>query len=187
MCRQGALEGKMKALFRTTLLLLVLLSSLGRPAHASAQTGTVVRVNPALVFLQAGQSATVEIRVENVEQLFGFAIDVHFDPSKISAASTTLGDFLEPGWTVENIIDNNNGFLKYAMAQIGAETPSKSGSGVLLTFEITLLKDVTETEIRIDDIVLTDRDSFKINCEVEDGLVKTPGYRELTFLPLVLH
>ena len=178
----------MKVFIRTVLFLLVLCFSLGRPARTAAQTGTVVRVNPEQIDLQAGQTATIEIRVEDVTDLFGFAIWIKFNHLKIfiTPDSTALGDFLESGLTPVNKIDNDVGFIQYEMTQSGNETPSKSGSGVLLTFEISLLEEVSESALMIDDILLTDRDGVEIPCQVEHGTVKTPGYWALTFLPLVL-
>ncbi len=64
---------------------------------AAAQTSAVVRVSPALVELEAGQSATIEIWVDDVVALYGFELEVQYNPAKISAASTALGDFLEAG------------------------------------------------------------------------------------------
>ena len=186
LCRQGALEGKMKEIIRRPLFLLVFLFSLVSPGRATAEGGTVVRVNPRQVDLQAGQTVAIEIRVEDVTDLFGFAIEVHFDPLKISADHAELGDFLEPGFMIIDNIDNINGIITYDMTQSGQDTPSKSGSGVLMTFEISLLEEVSKTALMIDDILLTDRDGVEIPCKVEHGTVKTPGYWAITFLPLVL-
>ncbi len=179
----------MKRFFRFLLFLLVLAMSMGISQPVVSQTETVVRVSPALVYLEGGQTTTIEIWVDEVIDLFGFAVEIHFDPSKIIAASTTLGGFLEPGMTVIDKIDNINGIIKYEMSQLGQETPSKTGSGVLLTFEITLIEETYETPLVIDSILLTDRNGVEIPCDVEHGKVRTPGLSPeyAVFLPLVLH
>lgn len=178
----------MKRSFR--FLVLVLISALGMGIYqpAVSQAGPVVRVSPSLVYLQEGQTTSIEIWVDDVIDLFGFAVEIRFDPSKISAASTALGGFLEPGLMAEDEIDNSEGVIKYGMVQCGQETPAKSGSGILLSFEITLTEEVSETSLVIDSIVLTDRNGTEILCNVEHGKVRSPGLSPgfEIFLPLVL-
>jgi hypothetical protein len=148
-----------------------------------------VRVSPAQVTLQPGDRATIEIRVDAVEALFAFEADIHFDPDLISAEDLTLGSFLEPGWEPINLIDNDSGIIQYHMSQSGMDTPSKSGSGVLFSFEITLLGATAGSDIEIEHILLSDRDGFEIPCEVLHGTVKSPGSGPefSVFLPLILH
>lgn len=178
----------MKRSFRFSLFLLVLAMSMGMSQPVVSQTGTVVRVSPALVYLEGGQTTTIEIWVDDVSDLFGFAVEIHFDPSKISAASTTLGGFLEPNTAIIDQIDTINGIIKYEMTQWGQETTSKSDSGVLITFEITLIQEVSETPLVIDSILLTDRNGVEIPCAVDHGKVRTPGLTPAfeIFLPLVM-
>ena len=162
--------------------------SLGLPSAVVSQSDPVVWVSPSLVYLESGESATIEIRVKDVTALFGFALEVHFDPAKILAGSTALGDFLEPGLKPIDHVDNDNGIIQYEMTQIGTETTSKSGSGVLMVFEITLLEAVSETGLVIDSILLTDRNGIEIPCDLEHGKIMTPGFSPeySVFLPLVL-
>jgi hypothetical protein len=179
----------MKKLLLLLSVLLVTLTTLGQLSPVTAQTVPVVRVSPALVELEAGQSATIEIWVDDVAALFGFELEVRYNPAKISAASTTLGGFLEPGLTPVNTIDNVNGVLRYDMVQIGTGTTSKSGSGVLIRFEITLLEATSATPLVISSILLTDRDGFEIPCDTENGVVLTPGVSPVytVYLPLVVY
>ena len=178
----------MKKLLPLLSVLLVTLTTFGQLSPVTAQTGTVVRVSPALVELETGHSATIEIWVDDVAALYGFELEVQYNPAKLSAASTALGGFLEPDWIVINTIDNDNGVLRYDMTQ---KNPSeaKSGSGVLISFEITLLAETGETPLVISHILLTDRDGFEIPSIAQNGEVVTPGYSPAysVFLPLIIN
>ncbi len=175
----------MNGIMKKLLLLLYVLMALVLtcPTPALAQTGTVVRVSPSLINLQPGDTATVEIWVDDVEALYGFAVEIHFDPAKLSAGSTALGDFLDEGWTAFDSVDIVNGIIQYDMVQVNPSEP-KSGSGVLMTFTITLLESVSETNLTIDSILLTDRNGTEIPCGVENGVVRM--YENAVFLPLVM-
>jgi len=179
----------MKRLCSFLLALLVIFLAFFSTQWAYSQAGTQVRVFPAQVTLQPGESATIEIWVDDVEELFAFAADITFDPDLISAKDLTLGGFLEPGQEVINSIDPDNGSIQYHMTQWGESTPSKSGSGVLFSFEITLLDATAGSDIKIELIVLSDRNGVDIPCEVQHGVVKSPGsgLGFLVFLPLILH
>ena len=179
----------MKKLLPLLSVLLVTLTTFGQLSPVTAQTGTVVRVSPALVELEAGHSATIEIWVDDVVDLYGFAVEVQYNPAKLSAASTVLGDFLEgPGLTPVDTIDNINGILQYEMVQV-SPSEAKSGSGVLISFEITLLEATSETPLVISHILLTDRNGFEIPSIGQNGEVVTPGYSPAysVFLPLIIN
>ena len=176
---------KQRVLF--TLFLLVLLISLDVPAPVESISTTVVRVNPSLIYLNPGQTAMVEILVDNVTDLYGFSVEIHFDPAKLTAGSLALGDFLEPGWPLLKSVDNVNGIVKYDMTQYRPSEP-KTGSGVLVVFEIKLHEAVSETSLLIDSVLLTDRNGNLIPSDVAHGKVSTPGESPefSVFLPLVL-
>jgi hypothetical protein len=175
------MNGRMK---KFLVLLLALLRVFISFTPSVAQIGTVVRVRPTLITMQPGDTETIEIWVDDVVALYGFAVEIHFDPAKLSAGSTELGEFLELGMIAKNEIDNVNGIIEFDMAQFGSEISSKSGSGVLLRFDITMLEALSKTDIMIHSILLTDRDSFEIPCDVEDGIVRMSQYD--VFLPLAV-
>ncbi len=179
----------MKRLCSLLLALLVIFLAFFSTQWVYSQDATRVRVFPAQVTLQPGRSAAIEIWVDDVEALFAFEADIHFDPDLLSAKDLTLGSFLEPGQEAINLIDNDNGIIQYHMTQWGQNVASKSGSGVLFSFEITLLDATAGSDIDIEHILLSDRDSFEIPCEVQHGMVKSPGSGPefSVYLPLILH
>lgn len=187
--RQGSQLELMRRPLPVFLLIFVLVISMGIPGRVGSQTGILVSVSPALVLLESGESAAIEIWVENVTALFGFEVDVQFDPQKISVSSLALGEFLEAGWIVKSVFDNENGSIEFDMTQTGTETESKSGSGVLISFDILLKEEVAETNLSITSVLLTDRNGIEIPTGVQNGLVRTPSVYDVlkrVYLPLVL-
>ncbi|MGI6741015.1 MAG: cohesin domain-containing protein [Brevefilum sp.] len=179
----------MKRLLPLLLALMVLpITALFPAGQTRAQGETLVRVSPAQVTLAPGQSTTIAVWVENVEDLFGFELELRYNPQFISASGLEPGSFLELGWIVQNEINDEQGIILFDMSQKGLETESKSGSGVLIQFEITLLAETAHTDIWIEHVLLTDRDSFEINCDVQHGSVRSPGAVSVhqLYLPLVL-
>lgn len=179
----------MKRLCSLPLSLLVIFLAFFTTRWVYSQADTRVRVSPAQVTLQPGKSAAIEIWVDDVDALFAFEADIHFDPGLISAKDLTPGGFLEPGQEAINLIDNDNGSIQYHMTQWGQNVTSKSGSGVLFSFEITLLDATAGSDIEIEHILLSDRDSFEIPCVVQHGVVISPGSGPefSVYLPLILH
>jgi hypothetical protein len=179
----------MKRIMSLILLLIFAGFSLGMTSVSASQPETVVRVSPSLVMLNPGESTTIEIWVDDVIDLFGFAVEIHYDHNIISANSLTLGDFLEPGMTIRDEIDHENGIIWYDMTQWGQSTEPKSGSGVLFRFEITLLEATSRSELTIISALLTTRDGFDIPCRVEKGFVSTPGMGPAytVYLPLIMY
>jgi hypothetical protein len=178
----------MKRTTNLVVLLLLVWLSLGFTSEVASQPQAVVRVAPSQVTLNPGESTVIEIWVDDVVGLYGFEFELHFDPVKISARSLALGSFLVPGLTIRDYIDNDNGIIRYDMTQWGQDVVSKTGSGVLLSFDITLLEGTAGSSLTIASVLLTDRDSFEIPCEVEHAVVSTPGLvpESSVFLPLIL-
>lgn len=122
------------------LLLLVALVSALPAAQVAAQTSTV-RLTPASQAIGVGQSATVTLRAENVDSLYGYQVELSFDAAVLEvvdadAAKTgvqvSLGTFLKPDFVQQNNADNATGRVTVVISQLAPTTPV-SGSGDLLT------------------------------------------------------
>jgi LysM repeat protein len=111
----------------------------------SAQTDTVVSVQPPARQVDVGAPTVVEIRVDNVANLYGAEIQVQFDPNFVQVLDTSPnvpgnqiepGDFLSPDLIGSNQADNTTGNISYAVTQV-APTPAANGSGSLavITFQ----------------------------------------------------
>jgi len=133
------------------LLFLILLSGLGGSniaalgASAPASMMPLIWVTPTLSIVPIGEETCVDIRVQDVENLFGFETVIRFDPARVSVldADTSKsgiqiqpGPFLQPEdpyqWFVINNANNGNGSARLAITRM-APLGGVSGSGVLAT------------------------------------------------------
>jgi hypothetical protein len=104
-----------------------------------AQEDTTVSIDPASQEVWLGSTATTDVLVENVTDLYGAAFEITFDPTLVEVVDANSvkpgvqiqpGGFLSPDWTLENSVDNDNGTIEYAVCQMSPSLP-QSGTGVL--------------------------------------------------------
>lgn len=114
-----------------------------------AQAGTTrVTVQPASGAYQTGSQFVVQIRVEDVVDLYGADVRLSFDPAKLMVVDpnpgttkieiTPLSDFMVPGLLVKNEANNTAGTVWYAAAQLLPD-PEVSGSGAICSFTLQVL------------------------------------------------
>lgn len=128
------------------LVLLIALPRSGATAPGAEAQLPLAHLSPALLVVPIGQTSCTDLRVEDVEDLFGFETIIRFDPSRLAvvdAAPETpgvqveIGPFLQPVVDpsyryVVNAVDNAGGTIRLAIALIAPET-GRSGSGTLAT------------------------------------------------------
>lgn len=184
------------------LFLMVSLAFLGLPARASGLAAALepdatalVRIAPAAVSLNPGQSKTIEVWVDDVEALWGFQIDIQFDPAIIEVSNLTKGSMLSTingeFDIVISDIDSDLGMIAFHMYQkrVDDQTPlPRDGSGVLFQFTVRAKETLGETALTFAEITLSDRDSFAIPSTSQPGTVtitdETLG--STVYLPLVM-
>ncbi len=102
---------------------------------AWAQAPATVRC----VVEEADQEAALVLRVENVTGLFGYGVEMSFDPSAVQildgdpdeeGIQLRLGAFLDPDEVRTNSADNDSGRITVTMTQLQPRQP-QSGSGEL--------------------------------------------------------
>ena len=152
--------------------------SLGLPAQAASQTEAIVFSDHAGVPLAAGASLDIAIMIQDVTDLYGFDLEVHFRPNTLSVSDVQLGGFLAPGIPIGPTIDN--GIIHFANTQTRPSEP-KSGSGDLMVITVKALEDIDKVYLFITSATLSDRDSGLIPCRIiNSGMVHL-------YLPLILH
>ena len=121
------------------LLVCVLALAPASPAEALAGAGSI-GVRPNFVNIIVGQSTTVEIWVEEVEDYYGLEVKLRFDPARVSVpagACAPLWDVFDEQHhlIVRNSADNQTGQVWYAISNLNPAGPF-SGSGRIcsLTF-----------------------------------------------------
>ena len=181
----------MKKLFSTwprcwispTLLLAVLLSV--PVGHGLAQNGTTVVIDPQSSEVAVGATTTVNIRIENVEGLYGAQVHLTFDPALLevvdadqglSGVQIQPGSFLTPDFTGQNAVDQATGEIGLAIAQMPPHE-AVSGSGVFATVTFRG-KAAGDSAISITSALLSDQSGYPISASTQDGTVTVTGEEE---------
>jgi len=131
----------MKRMHRPFLILAAFLLLLFTATIARAQAGPVtVRFTPEVAQVGQGETVAVVVEVLDVSELYGFSVAFTFDAGVLQVQDSDpalpgvqvgFGTFLEPGIVIINMVDNENGFVEFAMTQLNP-SPARSGSGSLI-------------------------------------------------------
>jgi len=109
-----------------------------------AQEPVVVRVTPATLTLTVGGESDVAVEVVGVEGLYGFDVQMTFDPAVVEVVDAdptkpgvqvSLGRLLDSGMSVRDSADNTTGVIHYAMTQLNP-SEAKSGTGNLIVIKL---------------------------------------------------
>lgn len=144
----------------------------------AVQIGTVVRVQPASVSLNPNESTTLEIRIENVAELFAADIEIRFDPAILQVQDADPGkdgiqvqpgNFPSPDFVAENVADNSAGVIRYALTQLPPSTPL-NGSGLMLSITFQGVANGS-SNITIANLALATNQGQQIQATPENGTV----------------
>lgn len=116
----------------------------------------MVRILPEAAQVAVNETVDIAVEVRSVIELYGIDILVEFDPTAVEiidmdpdlpGIQVMLGTFLDPGFVIVNLADNEMGRLRLAMTQLNPSQP-KSGNGTLIVMRfkgITLKQDTDIT------------------------------------------
>ncbi len=111
------------------------------PETGAASQGAKIRFEPRSLSLKAGQTATLGIVVENVNDLFSIPLLLQYNPAVISVEEVQHGGFLSGG--TQEIAIVQQVFKEKGQAIISAtrqpNTPGVNGSGTLLGIVVKAL------------------------------------------------
>jgi hypothetical protein len=140
---------------------------------AHAQAAATLSINPSSTSLDAGQSATLAVRITDVTDLYAYDITLHYDPSILEITSIENGSFLKGGFTAAQVLDKQPGTAQIAFTSIPPFT-SQSGSGDLATFKVKA-KAGGSARITIENIQLLKQDATAIDAAAASGSVTVTG------------
>jgi len=94
-----------------------------RPVHAAE---TVLSIDwyrtslseTALTDVCQGAAVTVAVNVSDVQNLYGYALTLLFDPDAITVVDVYNAGWLSEDFLLLDVIDNTTGVIKYDMTQI---------------------------------------------------------------------
>jgi hypothetical protein len=162
-----------------------------QPGRELAQDGAGVTIDPPSVEVDVGATTTVDLRIENVSDLYYVELLLFFDPALlevVDADSTLSGVQIEPGTFLgpDSIVDDNgvdSEAGEIIFTQTAGDEPV-SGSGVLATITFQG-KASGESEVEFDReyLYLEGYDGDPIDADVQDGRVIVVDTGEETLTP----
>lgn len=147
-------------------------------SQPATQGSTLLHFDPSPAQVTVGDVAAVQLRLENVDNLYGIEVHLTFDASVVQVedddpsregVQTTVGEIPHPEFIVQNIVDNFGGRLDYAVVQLRPRPPA-SGSGIVMTIH---LRGVSEGSslIHFTGAKLASPDGVEIPATLQDGSI----------------
>jgi len=151
---------------------------------------TTVAITPAQVEVECGQTTVVDIRINNVEGLFGVDVKVSFDPNVVQvvdANPTAPGVQIQPGDLPDvsggsgmvqvNTVDVGTGAISYAAIRLNP-APAQSGSGVIASIKFmgkaASTSPVTLVTVALSDKIASPIPATPVNGQIKVTCVSTP-------------
>jgi hypothetical protein len=141
--------------------------------------GFQVRLDPASTQVAVGATFTMDVRAENLVDLYGFDATVRFDPAILEVVDAdavapgvqvNLGEWLPASaHVVVNTADNAAGTLQLA-ASLVSPAPALNGSGDLISIPFRA-KATGSTPVYLSALKLVDASAVVIPADVSDGEV----------------
>lgn len=167
-------RGKPFSLWIAVLGIFHLLGALSPAAQSLPATPAQIRIKPAAGVFAVNDVVQVEVRAEEIADLYGADIRLIFDPSRFQVLDANpslpgvqvqpLDDLLSPDFIVRRNADNQTGTIWYAATQL-APRPSARGSGALFSFQIKITQSGTGL-LQISEQSLATRDAELIPASV---------------------
>ncbi|MCP4166260.1 MAG: hypothetical protein GY759_10245 [Chloroflexi bacterium] len=174
-------------------LLFCSLLLISAPANVTAQEETPqpfqaqrLRILPEDISIDVDDTFTIQVQIENVQDLGFLQFELTYDPSIVSVQDVVLGPFLtetESGRVFSAVgpqIDNEQGVLTGGAFSVGTE-PGPDGSGVIFEITMTALSDgITALELPKPEVIVQATDTRTIavaatfGAETTVGVISTP-------------
>jgi LysM repeat protein len=147
-------------------------------SHAVFQGNALLHFSPSPQQVPLGGTASVQLRLENVNNLYGIEAHLIFDASLVqvedddpewNGVQIAPGEIPNPEFTVQNAVDNSVGRLDYAVVQL-APRPPASGSGVVATIRFRGVRKGSGS-IRFSSAKLASPDGEEIAVTLQEGAI----------------
>jgi len=144
----------------------------------AADGAAMVRTDPPSVGLRTGEQATLAIRAENVDNLYGAELHLRFNPAVVEVVDADPskpdvqikpGDWLKDSFVAANRADNAAGTVDYAATLLNP-APPVSGGGVLATITFRA-KANGVSALAWDKVILATREAKEIKAVAGDGVI----------------
>lgn len=143
------------------------------PRVGAASPGTTLRVEPASLEVRPGAEFQVQVRIEDVENLGGFQVELAYDPSVMTVKDVAMGDFLvSTGRSKIPLgpqVNNEEGTALLGAATFG-DAPGPDGSGLLATITC-VARGEGSSALSLQGVQVVDTGATAKSVEVESGQV----------------
>jgi hypothetical protein len=144
---------------------------------AFADDGAVVSLQPTTSTISSGDTATVDVDISGVSDLYAYQFDVLFGAATVSATSESEGSFLLGGGTTFFIpggVDNVGGSVTATANTLIGAISGVDGSGTLVVLDFTGLAPGT-TSINLANVTLLDSNFNSIDFTTENASLTVQG------------
>jgi hypothetical protein len=128
-------------------------------APTSAVADPILSLNPSGLVFSLGDNFTVDVEITGAIDLYGWQLDVSFDPAVINVLSTSEGTFLTSGgattFFIGGTLDNGAGLVDDMAATRTGAIPGVNGDGILATISFQATGAGT-TAITLGNVLLSD-------------------------------
>jgi hypothetical protein len=179
--------------FYLTLLFTFILTSITATQVTAQQTK--VYINPETQTIpQPGLSFTVEITIQNVNDLYGWELKIYYPNSILNATDAVEGTMLKKDGALtffrKHIFTDNynetHGLVNLFCLIAEAEAPGVNGNGILATVTFNTTSAGT-AKIYLSDVKLSDSNVNPIPCLTSDGTVTVvPEFPTVYILPTLI-
>jgi LysM repeat protein len=151
------------------------MAALDQPA---AQGSAVLHFDPSPAQVAVGGTVAVQIRLENVDNLYGIEVHLTFDKDVVQiedddatqdGVQIAPGELPHPDFSVQNMVDNFGGRLDYAVVQLSPRAPAQ-GSGVVATIRFRGVREGS-SPIRFSGAKLASPEGMEIPATLQEGTI----------------
>lgn len=147
------------------------------PVRSLLAQGAVIRPDPAVLEIGEGQIETVNIVLENAQDVYAIDVQASFDPSAVEVVDANAdqdgvqmipGDFVKPDFAVRNTVDNAAGTLQYVITQVNPTEPA-TGAGIVLSIQFRGKMLGAQSTLKIDSVQVADRRGVKLVVQPQES------------------
>ena len=168
-------------LFFVLIIGLILPGILLTPAIAQNGQTVTVRIAPEDTQVIPGDTVDVAVEVVNAVDLYAIDVLLEYDPQAVEVLDmdeelpgiqVSIGTFLEPGFVILNLVDNEMGRLRLAMTQLNPATP-KTGTGAIVVVKFKGKALSAPTALTLINVKLATPYGTELTVnEIEDGTIE---------------
>lgn len=135
----------------------------------------LVKIDPATVSTDVGETFSVDVAIEGAEELRGVSVKIEFDPAILEALSISSGGFMSGFGQTFSFSEKNNdeGWVQYDESILGSGDMA-AGSGVICSIEFEAIANGVSA-LTFTTADLRDRDNSPITTDLENGTVMVGG------------